>query len=213
MVSLSIFLPLSLTHFHRHHLCTHKQKCSILCIASFIQFCKCTWAFTVMLNVSVGGSNCPAWVMINKRKLCSAEIVRRVGPRQWLWWMQQQLVWHRRWDEEEENNVEEGLQPGTSAGEVSNWGRQLEGALFSIHLLEPQSTNAAHFSLCQFYITQALHPSSGGTNKPVLLTVLGLVRERTILIFPLTEVTMYDMLLILAVTVQMGHDIRNSLKG
>jgi hypothetical protein len=89
----------------------------------------------------------------------------------------------------------------------------LEGALFSIHLLEPPSTKAAHFSLCQFYITQALHPCSGGTNKPVLLTVLGLARDRTILIFSLPEVTMYDVLLILAVTIQMGHDMRNSLKG
>jgi len=24
--------------------------------------------------------------LFNKRKLHSAEIVRRVGPRQWLWW-------------------------------------------------------------------------------------------------------------------------------
>jgi len=64
-----------------------------------------------------------------------------------------------------------------------------------------------------FYITQALHPSSGGTNKPVLLTVLGLERDRTVLIFPLPEMTMCDKLLFLAVTVQMGHDIRNSLKG
>lgn len=89
----------------------------------------------------------------------------------------------------------------------------LEGALFPIHLLGPPPTKAALFSLCQFYITQALHPSSGGTNKPVLLTVLGLARDRTILIFPLPRVTMYDMLLILAITVQMGHDISNSLKG
>ena len=88
----------------------------------------------------------------------------------------------------------------------------LEGALFSIHLLEPPSTKAALFSLCQFYITQALHRSSGGTNKHVLLTVLGLARDRTFLIFPLPEVTIYDMLLILAVTVQMGHDISNSQK-
>jgi hypothetical protein len=43
--------------------------------------------------------------------------------------------------------------------------------------------------------------------------VLGLARDRTILIFPLPRVTMYDMLLILAITVQMGHDISNSLKG
>jgi len=28
-----------------------------------------------------------------------------------------------------------------------------------------------------FYITQALHPSSGGTNKPVLLTVPGLLHH------------------------------------
>jgi hypothetical protein len=89
----------------------------------------------------------------------------------------------------------------------------LEGALFSIHLQEPPSTKAALFSLCQFYIIQALHSSSGGTNKPVLLTVLGLARDRTILIFPLPEVTIYDMLQILAVTVQMGHDISKSLKG
>jgi hypothetical protein len=64
----------------------------------------------------------------------------------------------------------------------------------------------------QYYITQALHPSSGGTNKPVLLTVLGLARDKTVLIFPLPEMTKCDMLL-LAVTIQMGHDIRNSLKG
>jgi hypothetical protein len=89
----------------------------------------------------------------------------------------------------------------------------LIGTLFSIHLLESPTTKAAIFSVCQFYITQALHPSSGGTNKPALLTVLGLARNRTVLIFPLHEVTMYDMLLILAVTIQMGHDISNSLKG
>jgi hypothetical protein len=87
-----------------------------------------------------------------------------------------------------------------------------EGALFSVHLLQPPS-NAALFLLCQFYIAQVLHPSSGGTNKPVLLIVLGLARDRTIFIFPLPEVTICDMLLFLAVTVQMGHDIRNSLKG
>jgi len=64
-----------------------------------------------------------------------------------------------------------------------------------------------------FYITQALHPSSGGTNKPVLLTVLGLARDKTILILPLPEMTKCDLLLFLAVTVQMRHDIRNILKG
>jgi len=64
-----------------------------------------------------------------------------------------------------------------------------------------------------FYITQALPPSSGGTNKPTLLTMLGLEQDRTILIFPLPEMTICDMLLFLAVTVQMGHEIRNSLKG
>ena len=101
---LSIFLSLSLTHFQRH-MCSHKQMCCSLCVASFIQFYKCTWVFTVMLTVAVMWSNCSASVMVNKRKLCSAEIVKKVGPRQWLWWMQQQLVWHRRRGEKEENNL------------------------------------------------------------------------------------------------------------
>lgn len=45
---LPLSLSLSLTHSH-NHLCSHKQMCFSLCVASFIQFCKCTWAFTVML--------------------------------------------------------------------------------------------------------------------------------------------------------------------
>ena len=47
-------LPLSMSLTHTHsHLFSHKQMCSSLCVASFIQFCKCTSAFTVMLNVAV----------------------------------------------------------------------------------------------------------------------------------------------------------------
>jgi len=147
--------------------------------------------------------------MINKRKLCSAEIVRRVGPRQWLCWMQQQLTWCRRWgekEEEEEDNVEEDSQPGTSAGGVSNWGCQFARCIvFHPFTGAPINKGSTLFTVSILYYT-------GITNKPVLLTVLELARDRTILIFPLPDVIMYDMLLILAVTVQMGHDISSSLK-
>jgi len=146
--------------------------CSSLCVASVIQFCKCTWAFTVMLKVAVMWSNCPAWVMVNKRKVRSAEFVRRVGPRLWLWWMEHQLVWHRRQGEGEENNLEDP-QPGTSADGGWNWGYQLGRRIIFCPL-----TGAAINKGCTlFYITQALHPSSGGTNKPVLLTVPGLLHH------------------------------------
>ena len=133
-----------------------------------------------MLNVAVMWSNCPAWVMVNKRKLHSAEIVRRVGPRQWLWWMEQQLVRHRQRGEGEENNVEEDPQPGTSVGGVWNWGCQL-GRHIVFH---PLTGAAINRDSTLIYITQALHPSSGGTNKPLLLTVLGLERDRTVHLSP-----------------------------
>jgi len=145
-LSVSLSLSLSLSHTQSHnHLCSHKQMCSSLCVASFIQFCKCTWAVTVMLNVAVMWSNCTAWVMVNRRKLHSAEIVRRVGPRQWLWWKEQQLVWHRREGEGEENNVEEDQQMVPVLVEPQTGDVNWEGALFSIHWLELPSKKAAFY--------------------------------------------------------------------
>jgi len=55
-----VWVWVSLTHYPIH-LFSHKQIYSSLCVASFIQFCKCTWAVAVMLNVAVMWSNCPAW--------------------------------------------------------------------------------------------------------------------------------------------------------
>jgi hypothetical protein len=161
-----------------------------------------------MLNIAVMWSNCHACVMVNKRKLHSAEIVRRVGRRQWLWWMEQQLVWHRRQGEGEENNVEEDPQPGTIAGVVWNWGCQLGRRI----VFRPLTGAPINKGSTLFYITQALHPSSGGT-KQTCITDSAWTWDRTVLIFPLPEMTMCDMPLFLAVTVQMGHDIRNSLEG
>jgi len=91
---------------------------------------------------------------------------------------------------------------------VSNWRCQLGRRI----VFRPLTGAPINKGSTLFYITQTLHPFSGGTHKPVLLTVLGLARDRTILIFPLPEVTKCDLLLFFAVTVQMGHDIRNSLK-
>jgi hypothetical protein len=90
--------------------------------------------------------------------------------------MQQQPVLHRR--RGDEKNVEEDSQTGTSAGGVSNWGCQF-GRCIVFH---PFTVVPINKGSNLFYIPQALHPSSGGTNKPVLLTVLGLARDRTILI-------------------------------
>jgi hypothetical protein len=113
-----------------------------------------------MLNVSVMWRNCPAWVMINNWKLCSAEIVRRIGPRQWLCWMQQQLVWHRRWGEEEENNVVEYSQPGTSAGEVSNWMHCFPSIYWSPHQQRQHYFHCANFILHRHYIHLVVEQSN-----------------------------------------------------